>query len=106
MPPSDHLEARKLTPPSSQDCLTGEIEPVGEFLPEFLVLGMGKRSQAYFMCALLSESSPTRKLTLNISDSRCVDCIEAFVAEPELAVRWEQEKAETSAKLKEMGIEI
>ncbi|KAL8276276.1 hypothetical protein RQP46_011304 [Phenoliferia psychrophenolica] len=54
-----------------EDCLHGEIEPVGEFLPD-----------------------------------RCIDCIEAFVAQPELAVRFEEEKAETMAKLKEMGIEL
>ncbi|KAI5479678.1 nucleosome remodeling complex ATPase subunit (Snf2h) [Pseudohyphozyma bogoriensis] len=70
-----------------EDCLSqGDIEPVGEVLPEFLVLGMGKRSQAYYI--------------------RCPDCIEAFVAEPELAIRFREDEAEALGKLKEMGIEI
>lgn len=46
-----------------EDCLpSDDIEAVGDVLPEFLVLGMGKRSQAYFMFVPL-RPSPRLPLT-------------------------------------------
>lgn len=43
-----------------EDCLgTGEIVGVGDVLPEFLLLGMGRRAQAYYMCALPFASLPS-----------------------------------------------
>ena len=88
----------------SQDCLQGEIEPVGEFLPEFLALGQGRKAQAYFMYLTPAEGV-TKFLTSPPLYSRCCDCIELFVSDPAVAVRFEEEKAETMAKLKEMGME-
>jgi hypothetical protein len=38
--------------------------------------------------------------------SRCNECVELFQTEPELRKRFEEEQAETAAKLKEMGIEL
>lgn len=50
-----------------EDCLpTDDIEAVGDVLPEFLVLGMGKRSQAYFMFVSLH---PSLRLQLTLHSS-------------------------------------
>ncbi|KAK4058436.1 hypothetical protein OIO90_000595 [Microbotryomycetes sp. JL221] len=70
-----------------EDCLPpDEIEPVGDVLPEFLLLGCGKRTQAYFI--------------------RCADCIEYYRQNPEARQRFEAEQVSIRKQLAEQGIDV
>ncbi|GAA5887357.1 hypothetical protein JCM6882_002504 [Rhodosporidiobolus microsporus] len=67
-----------------EDCFSalgeeGEIEAVGDALPEFLLLGYGKRAQAYYI--------------------RCADCVSHFKENPDEYQQWrkEQDKIEKQA---------
>ncbi|EGO28787.1 hypothetical protein SERLADRAFT_434683 [Serpula lacrymans var. lacrymans S7.9] len=68
-----------------EDCLpNGELDVVGDVLPEFLLLGYGETSSAYFI--------------------RCHDCREYFAKHPKMRKMWEQETKETAAKLASLEI--
>ncbi|KAG1809082.1 SNF2 family N-terminal domain-containing protein [Suillus subaureus] len=63
-----------------EDCMPeGEIDAVGEVLPEFVLLGYGATSTAYYI--------------------RCHECHEHWKKEPQAWKAWEEEMAETQAKL-------
>lgn len=68
-----------------EDCLPEEdFHPVGEAIPEFILLGYGPISSAYYI--------------------RCVECIKHFKANPETLQMWEEEDARILGQLKEMEI--
>ncbi|KAH9924947.1 P-loop containing nucleoside triphosphate hydrolase protein [Amylocystis lapponica] len=66
-----------------EDCLPeGEIDAVGEVLPEFLLLGYGEATTAYYI--------------------RCHDCHERFRDEPRLWKEWQAEMQEVQVKLESL----
>lgn len=66
-----------------EDCMPGgEIDAVGEVLPEFVLLGYGATSTAYYI--------------------RCHECHEHWEKEPRAWKAWEEEMAETQAKLESL----
>lgn len=118
------LSPRVLSLPVSS-YLSDDIEAVGDVLPEFAVLVRRHRSPRRWLVAHSSHSNravasvrrPTSCEYTSISLvaalsadalvlSRCNECVELFQTEPELRKRFEEEQAETAAKLKEMGIEL
>ncbi|EIN05640.1 hypothetical protein PUNSTDRAFT_145612 [Punctularia strigosozonata HHB-11173 SS5] len=63
-----------------EDCLPeGDIDAVGETLPEFLLLGYGFSPSAYYI--------------------RCHDCRQRFIEEPRIWESWQEEERETQRKL-------
>ncbi|KAK4051791.1 hypothetical protein OIV83_002495 [Microbotryomycetes sp. JL201] len=68
------------------DAMLDDIEPVGDVLPEFVLLGCGKRTQAYFI--------------------RCADCIEYYKQHPDARKRFDEEQASIRKQLEEQGIEL
>ncbi|EGG10256.1 uncharacterized protein MELLADRAFT_94587 [Melampsora larici-populina 98AG31] len=68
-----------------EECLPEEdFHPIGEAIPEFILLGYGPISSAYYI--------------------RCVECIKHFKANPETLKMWEEEDARILGQLKENGI--
>ncbi|KAH9817990.1 SNF2 family N-terminal domain-containing protein [Melampsora americana] len=68
-----------------EDCLPEEdFHPIGDIIPEFILLGYGPISSAYYI--------------------RCVECIKHFKANPETLEMWEAEDAKILRQLKEAGI--
>lgn len=66
-----------------EDCMPqGDIDAVGEVLPEFVLLGYGATSTAYYI--------------------RCHDCHEHWKKKPQAWKAWEKEIAETEAKLESL----
>ncbi|EIW74988.1 hypothetical protein CONPUDRAFT_169853 [Coniophora puteana RWD-64-598 SS2] len=66
-----------------EDCLPeGELDAVGDTLPEFLALGFGTRMGAYYI--------------------RCADCHAHWEKNPKARKSWEEEMRETEAKLASM----
>ncbi|KIJ64208.1 hypothetical protein HYDPIDRAFT_28649 [Hydnomerulius pinastri MD-312] len=62
-----------------EDCLpSGDIDAVGDILPEFAVLGFGAQTTAYYI--------------------RCHDCHAHWTENPEALKVWEEEMAETQQK--------
>ncbi|KAF7979907.1 hypothetical protein HWV62_40302 [Athelia sp. TMB] len=67
-----------------EDCLPdGEIDAIGDVLPEFAVLGYMAKSNAYYI--------------------RCHDCHEHFRENPSDWQAWQKEMRETEAKLEAMS---
>ncbi|GJN87261.1 hypothetical protein Rhopal_000209-T1 [Rhodotorula paludigena] len=67
-----------------EDCLpANDLEAVGDVLPEFLLLGYGRRAQAYWI--------------------RCPECVEYFAEYPEQAAIWRREQDKIDAKAKREG---
>ncbi|GJE91583.1 hypothetical protein PsYK624_077330 [Phanerochaete sordida] len=67
-----------------EDCLPpGEIDAVGDTLPEFVLRGYGEISSAYFI--------------------RCHGCKERFETDPAFAQQWEEEFRETQKKLEALN---
>ncbi|KAH7882573.1 P-loop containing nucleoside triphosphate hydrolase protein [Phlebopus sp. FC_14] len=65
-----------------EDCLPdGDLDAVGDALPEFALLGYGPQTTAYYI--------------------RCHDCHAHWAKEPEAWKAWEEEMAETRAKMDE-----
>ncbi|SCV74235.1 BQ2448_6667 [Microbotryum intermedium] len=70
-----------------EDCLPpDEIDAVGDVLPEFALLGCGKRSQAFFI--------------------RCAECVEHLQTEPQAKAMFEKEQVEVLEKCKAAGIDL
>ncbi|KAM0788448.1 hypothetical protein ACM66B_001582 [Microbotryomycetes sp. NB124-2] len=70
-----------------EDCLPpDDIEPVGDVLPEFVLLGCGKRTQAYFI--------------------RCADCIEYYKQHPDARKRFDDEQTSIRKQLEAQGIDL
>lgn len=66
-----------------EDCMPqGDIDAVGEVLPEFVLLGYGATSTAYYI--------------------RCHECHEHWKKKPQAWKAWEKEIAETEAKLESL----
>lgn len=70
-----------------EDCLPpGDLESVGDVLPEFLVLGYGRQSTAHFI--------------------KCSDCIEHYSANPTEAEQWRKEQDKIEARAREEGYDF
>ncbi|GAA5963892.1 hypothetical protein JCM21900_003969 [Sporobolomyces salmonicolor] len=67
-----------------EDCLgEGELEAVGDVLPEFLLLDYGKRAQAFYI--------------------RCAECTEHFQENPDVYKEWRAEQDEIEAEARREG---
>jgi len=70
-----------------EDCLPpGDLESVGDVLPEFLLLGYGRKAQAHFI--------------------RCTLCLEHFAENPEVAAAWKKDQDKIEAKAKKLGYDF
>ncbi|KDQ50600.1 hypothetical protein JAAARDRAFT_63080 [Jaapia argillacea MUCL 33604] len=68
-----------------EDCLPdGDLDAVGDTLPEFRLLGYGESTNAYYI--------------------RCQDCHERFEEDPEVWKSWQEEMRETEKKLEAMEL--
>ncbi|GAA5869471.1 hypothetical protein JCM16303_000482 [Sporobolomyces ruberrimus] len=70
-----------------EDCLPpGDLESVGETIPEFLLLGYGRTPQAHWI--------------------KCAGCLEHFKDHPEELATWKKEQAQIEAKARKAGLEV